>query len=328
MVVLDVLRKAATLRESNEGAGDIKVILDNIAPLLEHGTAVLAGHHFAKANVDTKNREAGDRMTGTGALYSNAAFLLSIVKCDRAKRTYELEFVTRDGGQIADMDAALVGQGTARYGGFRYGDTARLTVDIEGEAEQEKTDERRAEILKIVTHNPGEYATKVVALAGGKKEITELELEAMVSDGLLETRPGRRKDSRCFWVAGHAPEKLEIEVPPETGDLGGTRVETSSFPTRSLSVREQGAWGDVSPTSGELAFERALELAETLGHRQVRVGARPVGGDRDSWVTWRVRSERGDAGVPTATEVLAALDAEIAAEGSAPADPDNAKAPE
>ena len=64
LVVIDVLRKAATIRESGDGAGDFGEMLNNLTPLLEAGCAVCIGHHFSKANETTKGRDPGDRMTG------------------------------------------------------------------------------------------------------------------------------------------------------------------------------------------------------------------------------------------------------------------------
>ena len=166
LVVLDVLRKAASIRESNEGAGDFSDVLENLSPLLEQGLAVMLGHHFAKVTDITKKRDAGDRMTGSGALYGYADYALFIVSADRDKRAYDIEFVTRNSAQVPDMKAQLVGHGSARYGGFRYTDTARLTVDVEGDAQAEQTDNRREAIIAIVTATPGKAKTTVAGEAG------------------------------------------------------------------------------------------------------------------------------------------------------------------
>jgi len=126
LVVVDVLRRAANVREDNAGAQDFAQLLDNLAELARDGRALVLLHHFAKQSEQSSSRPAGERMTGSGALHGAYDAALFIIAATEGARRMTVEHDARDTAQAATFDVAMSGTGTAQGGGFGYRDTLHL----------------------------------------------------------------------------------------------------------------------------------------------------------------------------------------------------------
>ena len=81
VLFVDVLRRAARIRESGEGVADFARMLENLEPLTGTGWTVILLHHFKKWS-DHGGGDTGDRMSGSGSLFGSADFAIFIVKAD------------------------------------------------------------------------------------------------------------------------------------------------------------------------------------------------------------------------------------------------------
>ena len=170
LVGFDVLRKAAVVRESNEGAMDFAEVLANTRPLADAGCAALYPHHNTKANADTDKRPAGERLSGSGALYGHADFGVFITSYDRATRLMAVEFVTRDEAELGKLTVQLTGEGTGRFGGFTYTDSCVVTAAGEHDPAEQRVQTTRQAILEFVGANRGAAQGRLLDGVGGNRE--------------------------------------------------------------------------------------------------------------------------------------------------------------
>jgi hypothetical protein len=123
LVAVDVLRAAARIKEND--AESFAILRANLEPLAHAGTAAALAHHFGKLTETQKERQPGERMSGTGAMYGAADAAIYITGSNRDARELRLEFDARDLAAPGAFTVELAGDGTGPNGGFTYIDTAR-----------------------------------------------------------------------------------------------------------------------------------------------------------------------------------------------------------
>src|SRR5262249_38336447 len=93
LVVVDVLRRAARLKENDQAAVD--ALINNLQPLLARASLCLL-HHFVKLSELSKEREPGERVSGSGALFGALDTAIYITGSERGARRLRLAFDGRD----------------------------------------------------------------------------------------------------------------------------------------------------------------------------------------------------------------------------------------
>jgi hypothetical protein len=129
LVVIDVLRRAAAVREDGNGAEDFMRLMRNLDPLGIAGRAVALVHHFGKASETNKARGPAERMAGSGALHGAMDTGLFIVKSANDARTFQVMVESRDLAQPEPFTVKITGQGTGVNRGFTFRDSAAVTLD-------------------------------------------------------------------------------------------------------------------------------------------------------------------------------------------------------
>jgi hypothetical protein len=137
VVIVDTLRAAATIRESNEGAKDFAALLRALSPVIGDHVSVAFLHHFTKLNETRQQRAPGDRMSGTGALRGHYDLGIFITRADMTERRMRVEVELRDGISPEPFGVRITGATSGQYGGFSYSDAARLEQDDEILGEQQ-----------------------------------------------------------------------------------------------------------------------------------------------------------------------------------------------
>jgi hypothetical protein len=183
LVLIDTLRSAATIRESNEGAGDMAKLLKLLNPITADHVSVGFLHHYTKLNEQRQQRAAADRMSGSGALRGHLDFGLFITKADFTERRMRVELEVRDGVALDPFGVRLDGVGSGAYGGFTYTDTARLVIDDEVLGEQE------------VKAPSGEIAAWIKAQPLGSATPKQIRDHFDISERTLRNR----RDMICTW---------------------------------------------------------------------------------------------------------------------------------
>ncbi len=244
LVVIDVLRSAAKVSESNEGASDFAEVMGNLRPLVEADCAVMVAHHFTKPNDATSKRQAGDRMSGSGALFGHADFGLFITAYDRDARTMTLESYVRDGAEVPELTVRLVGDGSGQYGALRYADQLSVTAEADTDAEETRQEHHSTAIVRNLGHRPGATKNQLVAAVGGNATAAARSITNLVAAGQITTRPGPR-NATLHYLLKDAPRLVPgLAEPVGTGGLSGTDS-TGSTPVGGTGGQGTGSNDDV-----------------------------------------------------------------------------------
>ncbi len=150
LVIVDVLRKAAPrLRESGEGATDFAQLIAGLEQLREMDCATVFLHHFAKGNDTTKGRSIGDKMSGSGALFSHADQVVGITErtmdSDGLLEQLTVVMEARDGATTEPFSIRFECEGGGAQGGWTYRDELRMYA-----SDDEPEDARKVKPPEIV----------------------------------------------------------------------------------------------------------------------------------------------------------------------------------
>jgi hypothetical protein len=124
LVIVDVLRRAAAVREGGEGVGDFAALLRNLEPLQGGGRGVVFLHHFRKVGKSDDETDAGERMAGSGSLHGHYDVAMFITDVTR-EMTMSVQVDARDFAPPRPFKVAMEGPQTGPYG-WCYEDTVQL----------------------------------------------------------------------------------------------------------------------------------------------------------------------------------------------------------
>jgi len=173
LVVVDVLRRAAVIRENI--AEDFMGLVANLDRLPELGVASAFLHHFGKLSELNQERAPAERMSGSGAMRGAldvGVFITSSTDCGRRLR---VEFEQRDLAAPDPIGVRLDGQGSGPNGGLTYYDEARIVCE---------DDVPEASRLKA----PASEIAAYVRERGGVAAPGEILSRFDISDGTLRER--------------------------------------------------------------------------------------------------------------------------------------------
>jgi hypothetical protein len=230
LVVFDVLRLAAHVRESGEGVGDFLEVLRNVAELRAAGCAVDFVHHFTKPNDATSKRDPGDRMSGSGSLFGHADCAIFITSGDRQARSMNLSFYVRDDAELGDLTVRLVGDGSGRFGGFTYRDTCRLASESEHDAAEQRSTQHSDAIGRYLEQQPGASQKAVLQAVGGNEAEVRRHLNQMIATEEIIIRRGAR-GAKLHYLPGDAPPAPDTLAQVGAGGASATSA-TSASPLR------------------------------------------------------------------------------------------------
>lgn len=135
LVIVDVLRRSTSIRESGDGAGDFAGLLRNLQGLELQGRALMLLHHFVKSSEGTRDRRPGELMAGSGALEGALDYALYISRADVSDRqgitshALTVEHQARDIRSVPAFVAVLSGAASGRDGTWRTHDTVTCIAD-------------------------------------------------------------------------------------------------------------------------------------------------------------------------------------------------------
>ncbi len=167
LVVVDVLRRAAEVREDGNGAGDFTRSMGNLRPLELAGRAVAIAHHFTKASETSRGRVPAERMAGSGALYGAMDVGMFIVKLTNDARQLEVTVEARDIAAPAPFTVSILGEGSGKNGGFTYRDRA---VAVCSDEKIPTEADVLAEQLRVIREGDPEVTqTRAAAIVGATR---------------------------------------------------------------------------------------------------------------------------------------------------------------
>ena len=162
LVVVDVLRRAASVAEDGQGAADFAALIRNLADLEAEGRALVFCHHNKRGEVP-KGGRAADRMAGSGALYGALDAGLFILSNDGA-RTMKVEVEARDLRAPRPFEIELTGPASGPNNGWSYADT----IDVRANLEEIKSPEEMMvdRLLAIAHEHSGDHQDRRCRPAG------------------------------------------------------------------------------------------------------------------------------------------------------------------
>jgi len=158
IVILDVLRRAATIRESGEGVGDFAALLRNLEPLTDEGRFLTVLHHFRKTTGSDEDVDVAERMAGSGSLYGHYDAALFITSAAKGG-PMQVQADARDFRPPRPFGVELQGEPTGPWG-FVYEDVATL-VALDTPA-RKVTKATPDEIRAVVVAGGGNVAPRVI----------------------------------------------------------------------------------------------------------------------------------------------------------------------
>ena len=127
LVVLDVLRASAKIRETGEGKDDLRRLVEHLAPLTDDGVTVAPLHHFKKWSRDNSDAPIEERLSGSGDVWGIADAGLFITTPARAN-PMNVVHAARDMPNVPPFSVTRSGEASGPYGGYTYLDAVRLEV--------------------------------------------------------------------------------------------------------------------------------------------------------------------------------------------------------
>jgi hypothetical protein len=222
--VVDVLRRAARIRESGEGAMDFAELVANLAPLAEQGRALLLSHHFVKGSATKpKSQDLSEMMAGSGALFGSADVALLIPAGAPGSRTWELEIRPRDLAAPPTVEITLRGEGSGANGTLLYTDRAELAVHEES-AEREERIWRPTTLMERVSRfvemNGRSSQNAIDTGVTGKAAAVRAAAERLAVEGFLGHDQARREDGavKATYYWSLAPYRQAEDTLDEHGE--------------------------------------------------------------------------------------------------------------
>lgn len=127
VIFVDVMRAAARFKESD--ATDFSLLRSYLEPAMHHCSIAML-HHFTKLSEISRERDAMERMSGSGAMGGALDVGIFIIGSERGARDLKLTFDTRDIAGPDDISVRLEGAGSGHNDSLRFTDTAFWRSDI------------------------------------------------------------------------------------------------------------------------------------------------------------------------------------------------------
>lgn len=176
LIAIDVLRAGARIKESDQE--QFTNFRHNLQPISDDGRSLAVLHHFTKLSELSKERDPGERMSGSGAMFGALDVGIYITGSDNQARKLRIDFDTRDIATPKPISIELVGTGTGDNGGFTYRDTATWQM---GDQEVSEDD------LKAPPQDIYDWLVK----NGGQATSSEIRFAFQVSDRTVRDRETR-----------------------------------------------------------------------------------------------------------------------------------------
>lgn len=204
MMIVDVLRAAAILKEN--APEDFGKLRDNLAPLAPTCAAALL-HHFTKLSEISKERDPGERMSGSGAMFGALDVGVYITGSQEGARRLRLEFDCRDIATPGTVGVYLEGHTTGENDGFARSDKAWWIASVA--PDEDDVDVPAEEILEWLFQQEEPVTKTQIAAAF---EIAERTVNRRVPrlaqlGATIERRPGKQT---LYSYRGPQDEQLQI----------------------------------------------------------------------------------------------------------------------
>lgn len=251
LTIIDVLRASARIRENSQE--DFTALAHNLAPITQDGCSLAILHHFVKLSEISKERDPGERMSGTGAMFGTLDAAIYITGSHNNARDLRLEFDTRDIAGPDTLSITLEGEGTGPNSGFGYRDTATWRVLTEEEVAADEVKAPAEDIYDWIVEFDGDPTTAEICFAMGISDNTlRLRRDRLTELGIEIT--GKKGRPTIYRVK--TLEELQAETADRDEQLGLGTPEADLL--RSTEATSEVATSEVETeeTSGLAAHHR------------------------------------------------------------------------
>lgn len=245
LTIVDVLRAGARIKENDQG--EFTNLRHNLQPINDDGRSLALLHHNVKLSEISKERDPGERMSGSGAMFGALDAAIYITGSENHATRLRLSFDTRDLATPNDISIELAGIGTGENGGYTYLDTAAWHILAEEEIAETDLKASPAEIYDWLAEHGGEATNAEIRFALQVSDRTVRDREPRLEELGIEIIRKRGLPTRYRILT---PEELAARSQTqETLDLGNTTPESvSEVPTSEVEPLNQAAQSDTTET--------------------------------------------------------------------------------
>lgn len=287
LITVDVLRAGARIKENDQE--QFTNLRHNLQPISDDGRSLAVLHHFVKLSEISKERDPGERMSGSGAMFGALDVGIYITGSNDHATKLRLDFDTRDIATPNHINITLDGEGTGENGGYTYRDTATWSVTDEGPDEEDLKaaplkvavwlltqpdyTATAAEIAyafdcsdKTIARRHRGYEHAGITISARRGHPTTYTLTEVGHEGRTDTEDMSYPTQMSYLKPQEQaktdqgrtePDKSRV-LPQESGDLQGKHTpDTLDFPTGSARARAREAQPE---TNGNGRYHEAEEL--------------------------------------------------------------------
>lgn len=238
LAVIDVLRAGARIKENDQA--DFTALRHNLQPINDDGRSLALLHHFVKLSEISKERDPGERMSGSGAMFGALDAAIYITGSQNHARELRLAFDLRDLATPDDISITLEGDGSGPGGGYTYRDAARWAVTAEETSEDDFKSASPHEIADFVRANDGDVKS------------TEIRAHFGISADTLTRRLGRLAELGIDYLGGRGQTaRLVARTPQNDPDEESAQLQMPHADTRTRAEPE--------PLNGAASHEEAAQ---------------------------------------------------------------------
>ena len=280
LVIVDLLRRAAPINENS--AEDFARLRDALEPMLAEGRTVAPLHHFAKLSENQKERQPGERMSGTGAMFGALDVGLYVTKSESGARRLRIEVEARDFATPDPLGVVITGSGSGEHRGLTYDDTARIELDASAAEERDLAAELGSLFIDGAWRTETELASKSTGI-GANRDVVKAALQGSPERFVEVSGPvvGRHETAKPWGtIAMHKSllesrsnlEQTEQAAPRDTSaeQVAPLRGEQPEQPAQTPTVAREQAEQAERPRPGEPLYPKYLRAAVQTGHITAR----------------------------------------------------------
>ena len=193
LVVVDVLRRAASVRESADGVRDFADLVRNLEPLIDRSRFLDFLHHFRKEGSNDENVATGERMSGSGSLWGHYDAATYITGGSDLSMAVEVD--GRDFRPPRPFRVEIQGEATGPWG-YVYEDAARM-VAVDAPARR-------------VTKASAEEIRGFLVAAGGSASPAAIKDKFSIADKTLRDRRADLEEAGVAYVKEGRESRYEI----------------------------------------------------------------------------------------------------------------------
>ena len=233
IIFIDVMRAAARIKENDQA--EFSNLRHNLQPLTDDGRAIAMLHHNVKLSDISKERDPGERMSGSGAMYGALDVGIYIVGSDDNARNLLLKFDLRDLPTPPQLNVRLNGPDTITYRDM-------LTITTGGNTTEYDLTAPPEEIRDYIIQNGGELdATTICAYFEISRDTLDRRRQRLTNLGITYAGGRGKTTTTLTYTAPTNPDHTTPNHPVATATANTARAVFAGAAARTAQQSQNNA---------------------------------------------------------------------------------------